>query len=98
MSGTAQGCSDAGEVRRYNLAFAILAVATIAMWAAGEFAGGGGVAAIGLLAISAVKGRLVIDDFMGLRCVRLKWRLLVLGWLVLVLALIAFAYWKGLKP
>jgi hypothetical protein len=97
MSIGTRTCSGAGEVRRYNIAFAILAVATVAMWAAGEFAGGGSAAAIGLLVISLVKGRLVIDDFMGLRCVRLKWRLLVLGWLVLVLALIALAYWMGLK-
>jgi hypothetical protein len=97
MSTVSKTCSGAGETRRYNIAFAILAVATVAMWAAGEFAGGGSAAAIGLLVISLVKGRLVIDDFMGLRCVRLKWRLLVLGWLVLVLALIALAYWMGLR-
>ena len=49
-----------------------------------------------LLAISIVKGRLVMLDFMGLRGVRFFWRGLLLGWLLLVSALIAVAYWIAL--
>mgnify|MGYP000190318261 CR=1 FL=1 len=50
-----------------------------------------------LLAISFVKGRLVVLDFMGLRGVKFFWRGLLIGWLLLVSALIALAYWIALK-
>jgi len=50
-----------------------------------------------LLAISFVKGRLVVLDFMGLRGVKFFWRGLLIGWLLLVSALIAIAYWIALK-
>jgi hypothetical protein len=42
-----------------------------------------------------VKGHFVIADFMGLRGVAMRWRLLVHGWLVLVIGLIFLAYWIG---
>ena len=86
----------AGEARRCNIAFAVLALATVLMWLAGEYTGRGIGAAFGLLAISFFKGRIVISEFMGLRRVRLRWRALMLGWMLLVLGLIAFAYWRGL--
>ena len=87
---------NANEARRYNLAYAALVVATVGMWLAGTVSDRGVGAAIALLAISFVKGRLVIYEFMGLRCVKFKWRALMLGWLLTVLALIAVAYWRGL--
>ena len=86
----------AGEARRYDIAFAVLALATVLMWLAGEHTGRGIGAALGLLAIAFIKGRIVIREFMGLRRVKRKWRALMLGWLLLVLGLIAFAYWRGL--
>lgn len=85
-----------GEARRYDIAFAVLALATVLMWLTGEYTGRGLGAAFGLLAISFIKGRIVIREFMGLRRVSFKWRALMLGWLLLVLGLIAFAYWRGL--
>ena len=88
--------SAAGEARRYSIAFGILVAATATMWTAGELNAHGLSAALGLLAVSAVKGRLVIDEFMGLRNVTWRWRGLVLGWLALVLGLIALAYWRGI--
>ena len=36
-------------------------------------------------------------DFMGLRGVKFFWRSLLIGWLLLVSALIAVAYWIALK-
>jgi cytochrome c oxidase subunit IV len=39
-----------------------------------------------------VKGHFIIADFMALREVGLLWRILVHGWLVLVLCLIYLAY------
>jgi len=86
----------AGEARRYDIAFAVLALATVLMWLTGEYTGRGIGAALGLLAICFIKGRIVIFEFMGLRRVKFKWRALMLGWLLLVLGLIAFAYWRGI--
>ena len=48
-------------------------------------------------AISIIKGRLVMLDFMGLRGVKFFWRGLMIGWLLLVSALIAIAYWIATK-
>ena len=89
------------NTRHLNAVWAILLVATLATWAIGE-AGErlgitGPLAMLTLLAISFVKGRLVVLDFMGLRGVKFFWRGLVIGWLLLVSALIAIAYWIALK-
>lgn len=47
---------------------------------------------IPVLLATLVKGRIVIDRFMALQGVVLPWRWVVLGWLVLVLGLIAYAF------
>ena len=52
---------------------------------------------VAVLLISAIKGWLIIYDFMALRRVKVLWRALVLGWLLLTLAVILLAYWLGLK-
>ena len=57
----------------------------------------GPLAMAALLAISIIKGRLVMLDFMGLRGVKFFWRGLMIGWLLLVSALIAIAYWIATK-
>jgi cytochrome c oxidase subunit 4 len=44
-----------------------------------------------------VKAMLVIYDFMELRHAPRLWRLLLIGWLVFVTALIVLAYWIGLR-
>ena len=51
---------------------------------------------IAMLALTFFKGRLIALEFMGLRPVKLFWRAMLIGWLVLVLGLIALAYWIGL--
>jgi preprotein translocase subunit SecY len=96
MRTLADKLAGTGEASRYNLAFAVLALATVFMWLAGEHTGRGIGAALGLLAIAFIKGRIVIREFMGLRRVKRKWRALMLGWLLLVLGLITFAYWCGI--
>lgn len=45
-----------------------------------------------VLLATLLKGRIVIDAFMGLRHAPLPWRVTVLGWLVAVVGLIAFAF------
>ncbi|HOY01793.1 MAG: cytochrome C oxidase subunit IV family protein [Zoogloea sp.] len=89
------------NTRQLNTVWAILLVATLATWTIGEVGEHLGIAGppamLTLLAISFVKGRLVVLDFMGLRGVKFFWRSLVIGWLLLVSALIAIAYWIALK-
>jgi len=46
-----------------------------------------------LLGITLIKGQLIIDYFMGLKKVRLKYRLIPTLWLVFVLGMIALAYY-----
>lgn len=85
------------NTRQLNIALVVLLIATLATFEIGERGGAGPLAMAALLVISFVKGRLVALDFMGLRRVRLFWRGLLLGWLLLVSTLIAIAYWIALK-
>jgi cytochrome c oxidase subunit IV len=50
-----------------------------------------------LLITTFIKGELVIDYFMGLKSVRLKYRLIPIIWLGIVLLLIALAYYLPLS-
>lgn len=47
---------------------------------------------IPILLITLLKGRIVIDRFMALQDVAGPWRWIVLGWLVMVLGAIGFAF------
>lgn len=83
------------NTRTLDLVFGLLIAATLASYAIGESAGHGWPAAAAVLALAFFKSRLVIHDFMGLRTVKFRWRALLIGWLVVVLGLIALGYWKG---
>ena len=74
----------------------LLVVLTLLTWWSGQagYHGQGVVAA--LLASVFIKGHFIIAEFMGLRGVALRWRVLVHGWLVLVLGLIFLAYRIGM--
>jgi len=86
------------NVRRLDLTWALLLLATFVTWRIGEAQAGAGsataMAAVALIAF--LKGRAVALDFMGLRRVKALWRGLLLGWLSLVLGLVALAYWLAL--
>lgn len=85
-----------GTPRRATVLWATLIVATLLTWGMGA-SGATGKSAIALLAvISFWKGAVIILDFMALRHAPLLWRALTLGWMVLVWAVIAIAYIKGL--
>lgn len=88
------------NTRQLNFVWVVLMLATLATFAIGEVGDRLGIvgplAMAALLAISFVKGRLVVLDFMGLRGVKFFWRGLLIGWLLLVSALIALAYWIAL--
>lgn len=84
------------EARRLDSYWLALMVGTALTWWMGESGSAGPAAVLAVLAIAAVKGVWIIREFMGLRGVRFFWQAAVIGWLLLVLALIAAAYWKGL--
>ena len=85
------------NTRHLNIVLVVLLAATVATFEIGERGGAGTAAMAALLTISFIKGRLVVLDFMGLRGVKFFWRSLLVGWLLLVSALIAVAYWIALK-
>jgi hypothetical protein len=80
-----------------NVIWVALMVATMLTWFIGKHWQMSVAMVVAILAISAVKGWLIIYDFMALRRVKFLWRALVLGWLLLTLAVILLAYWLGLK-
>jgi cytochrome c oxidase subunit IV len=86
------------EVKRLDLTWALLLLATLVTWRIGEAEAGTGsaiaMAVVGVIAF--LKGRAVALDFMGLRRVKALWRGLLLGWLILVLGLVALAYRLGM--
>jgi hypothetical protein len=80
-----------------NVIWVALMVATVLTWFIGKSVQMSVPLVVMVLVISAVKGWLIIYDFMALRRVKFLWRALVLGWLLLTLAVILLAYWLGLK-
>jgi caa(3)-type oxidase subunit IV len=73
----------------------VMLAATLTTWALGEGGASGTWSVLAMLALACVKGVLVILDFMELRHAPLLWRILLLGWLSLVTALIVLFYWIG---
>jgi Prokaryotic Cytochrome C oxidase subunit IV len=80
-----------------NVIWVALMVATVLTWFIGKSGQMDTGAVVAILVIAALKGWMIIYDFMALRRVRLLWRGAVLGWLLATLALILLAYWLGLK-
>ncbi len=85
------------SVHFLNVIWIALMVATVLTWFIGKTGHLSVAMVVAVLMISAVKGWLIIYDFMALRRVRFFWRAVVLGWLLLTLAIILLAYWLGLK-
>lgn len=87
---------------RFNTIFALLALATLASGWLGEGAAVSGkhlgtVATLAVLALSAAKGALIALDYMELRRAPALWRRAVMGWLVVVLGVVAVVSvgWRG---
>jgi hypothetical protein len=88
--------AEASRPRRVaDRAWLALTLLTLTTSGFGEAGLGGGLVAALLLGIAFVKGRLVVHHFMELKNVRLPWRLVMEGWLLLVLGGIGLAYWLG---
>jgi hypothetical protein len=73
----------------------LLVMSTGLTFAAGEFGAPGRLLILGVLALALFKGSLVILDFMELRHAPALWRRGVIGWLLVVVCGIVFAYLKG---
>ena len=73
----------------------IMLAATLTTWILGSGGASGTWAVLVMLTLAWVKGVLVILDFMELRHAPLLWRILLLGWLSLITALIVLFYWIG---
>jgi len=81
--------------RNALLVWMVLVMLTGASYTLGRFGfGGTGIMLVLLLSVT-LKGQLVADHFMGLRGVRSRWRRVVTGWLLVVVALIGLAYLPG---
>lgn len=80
-----------------NVIWVALMVATVLTWFIGKSGTLSPPIVVVVLLIAAIKGWLIVEDFMALRRVKFLWRGLVLGWLFLTLAIILLAYWLGLK-
>lgn len=82
------------RLNKADTVFALLALATLASWWLGEGAAGSGrhlgtAATLAVLTLSAAKGALIALDYMELREAPALWRRAVMGWLLVVLGLIA---------
>ncbi len=70
----------------------VMLLLTLTTYTIGKL-GFSGVAVVGfLLLTTAVKATFIIRDFMGLRGVSLLWRVIMYGWLIVVIVSIAVAY------
>jgi len=85
------------DARRLDVVWLVLMAGTAATWWMGESGSAGPNAVLTILAIAAVKGVGIVREFMGLRGIKAVWPIAVIGWLLLVLTIIATAYWKGIS-
>jgi cytochrome c oxidase subunit IV len=80
-----------------TLVWLLLLALTLTSLALGQSRVGGVSLMLSVLGISVLKGQLIVDHFMGMRRVRLLWRILMMVYLALVGGLIAVAYLLGLN-
>jgi cytochrome c oxidase subunit 4 len=79
-------------IRPCTRVWLILVIFTLMTWAIGESGLGGTHIMLIVLGAAFIKVELVASYFMGLRRTRWLWRGIMLGWLILVTALITVAY------
>jgi len=70
----------------------LMIVLTLITYAMGKLAFEGITVVLFLLLTTAIKGGLIIHDFMGLKGVSLLWRVIMYGWLWTVCIAIAITY------
>jgi cytochrome c oxidase subunit IV len=89
--------AQATWLRPCTLILVVLLALTGLNYALGKTNLGGTTIMLSVLAAAAVKVQLIVDHFMGLRHAKLVWRLIMLGWLLLVTGLICVAYLTSVK-
>ena len=70
----------------------VMMLLTLSTYAMGELDFSGVAAVLILLSTAAIKGVLIIRDFMELKGVSLLWRVIMYGWLGIVCSAIAVSY------
>jgi cytochrome c oxidase subunit IV len=78
--------------RESSVAWIILLALTAWTFSFAETPAHGSAVLVPVLLATLLKGRIVIDRFMALQRVGAPWRWIVLGWLAMVLGLIAYAF------
>lgn len=84
-------------LRSCTFVWLALLLLTVVTYVIGELDAGGSGVMLAVLAIAALKVQMVASFFMGLRRTRWLWRGIVLGWLLLVIGLISFAYLTAVR-
>lgn len=77
---------------RSTLVWFALICMTILSVMVGDYSTGGENVAMFILGLVYIKGQLIVDHFMGMRDVKLLWRILLTAYLLLVVGLIALSY------
>ncbi|MFP5401006.1 MAG: cytochrome C oxidase subunit IV family protein [Gammaproteobacteria bacterium] len=85
-----------GTPRSSTILWVTLLLATLLTWSMGALGETGRWGVAALAVISFWKGAVIILDFMALRNAPLLWRAITMGWMIVVCAVIAIAYIKGL--
>lgn len=75
----------------------ILLILTGVTFGLAEAGVSGGTVLVPVLLATLIKGRIVIDRFMALRDVAAPWRWVVLGWLIVVLGALGYAFRASLN-
>ncbi len=83
------------NIRMASLIWIGLLLLTLVSFSLGEVAHPGKLALLVIGAVTFVKGKLVLDYFMGLKPVGGLFHYMLTGWLVLVLGLITLAFRQG---
>lgn len=84
-------------IRPCTWVWLILMGLTLLTLAIGQ-AGLGGLTIVALLLVSVlIKTHLVADYFMGLKHSRMLWRMIVMIYLLVIISMIALAYWLGMS-
>ena len=78
--------------RRLDLVLVFLVAATVFTWWLGKSGAAGVSSMLLMLGAAAIKGTLIALDFMALRGVKFIWPAVVVGWLLVVLAIIVGTY------
>lgn len=85
------------NIRPCTLVWFILSGLTIGVWMAAQ-AGLSGLGVVGLILVSTLlKTQIVADYFMGLKKSNPLWRIIITLYLIIVISMIALAYWLGIS-